>query len=98
MLWCRQESGTAHDRHAQLVQPREHELHLGLHAGDAQDPAPGGLTGQEVQQRGLAHTSVTAYHQSLAVTTAHRVDQLHQLRLLGMPVHQLDRAAARPHA
>ena len=80
------------------MQARERELHLRLHASHAQDLASRGLSSQEVQQGGLAHARVTAHHQRPALTTAHRIDKLRELRPLGMPVYELERTAVRPHA
>ena len=63
VLQCRQPSGAAQHRPAQLVQPGKGQLHLPLHARCARHPAPriGGLPGQVVQQHGLAHARIATY-------------------------------------
>ena len=57
--------GVIQHRPAQLMQPGEGQLHLRLHARRARHPAPllGGLSGQVVEQDGLAHARLTADHQ-----------------------------------
>jgi hypothetical protein len=54
-------------RRAQLMECREGELHFRLHANHPRS-APRGPPGQVVQQHGLAHAGLTAYHQCSALT------------------------------
>ena len=49
LLGLRQRSQPVEHRRAELVQPRERQLHLGLDAGDARDAEPGCLAGAVVQ-------------------------------------------------
>jgi len=55
LLRLRQRIELAQHRRAQLVQPGERQLHLGLHAGGARDAAAGGALRDVLQQRGLAY-------------------------------------------
>jgi hypothetical protein len=55
-------------RRAQLMQPREGQLHFRLHSHRPRDQAPRGPPGQVVKERGLAYAGLTAQHQSLALT------------------------------
>ena len=58
-------------RRAQLMQPREGQLHFRLHAGRPRYPASRGPPGQVVKQSGLAHAGLTAHHQGQALTGPH---------------------------
>jgi hypothetical protein len=58
-------------RRAQLMQPREGQLHFGLHSRCPRYQAPRGPPGQVVKQNGLAHAGLTAHHQCLALTGPH---------------------------
>ena len=62
-------------RGAQLMQRRERQLHLRLHAHGPRDQAPRGPPGQVVKQRGLAHAGLTAQHQGPALTGPHVSDE-----------------------
>ena len=60
-------------RRAQLMQPREGQLHFRLHACSPHYSAlrtrcP---AGQVVKQNGLAYAGLTAHHQGLALTSPH---------------------------
>jgi hypothetical protein len=55
----------------QLMQPRERQFHLRLHARRPNYPAPRGPPGQVVQQHGLAHAGFTPHHQCPARTGPH---------------------------
>ena len=85
-------------RRAQLMQPRERQLHLRLHARGALHPAPRTrrLPGQVVQQHGLAHARVATHHQSPALTAADRVDELIERGAFAVPVRQRRHAATPP--
>jgi hypothetical protein len=60
-------------RRAQLMQPREGQLHLGLHSCSTHYSASRtrGPLGQVVKQRGLAYAGLTAHDQGLALTGPH---------------------------
>jgi hypothetical protein len=58
-------------RRAQLMQPREGQLHLRLHSHGPRYQAPCGPPGQVVKQCGLACARLTAHHQGPALTGAH---------------------------
>jgi hypothetical protein len=58
-------------RRAQLMQPRERQLHFRLHSRGPRYQAPRGPLGQVVQQSGLAHAGLTADHQGPALTGPH---------------------------
>jgi hypothetical protein len=58
-------------RRAQLMQPREGQLHLRLHPHGPRYQAPRGPSGQVVEQRGLADARLTAHHQGPALTGPH---------------------------
>ena len=58
-------------RRAQLMQPRERQLHFRLDARRPHYQAPRGPPGQVVKQRGLAHAGLTAHHQGPALTGPH---------------------------
>ena len=62
-------------RRAQLMQPREGELHFRLYARRPHYQAPRGPPGQVVKQRGLAHARLTAHHQGPALTGLHASDE-----------------------
>ena len=62
-------------RRAQLMQPREGQLHLRLDPGRPRHPASVRPSGQVVQQRGLADARVAAHHQHPALTGPDRADQ-----------------------
>ena len=57
------------------MQPGERQLHLGLHADGARDPAPGRLLGDELQQGGLADARLAAQHQHRALARADALQQ-----------------------
>jgi hypothetical protein len=87
--------GTIQHRRAQLMQAGERQFHFRLHARRALDPAAlaGAPAGQVLQQCGLAHARVTAYHQRPAVTGPDPGDKPVQYAALGMAVRQWSRAA-----
>jgi len=58
-------------RRAQLMQPREGQLHLRLHSHGPHNQAPRGPPGEVVKQNGLAHAGLTAHHQRPALTGPH---------------------------
>ena len=64
------------ERRAQLLQPRERELHLRLDPGRPGDAAPGRVLHQILQQRALADPGLAAQHQRPARTRAHARHQL----------------------
>src|SRR5262249_37843914 len=75
-------------RPAELVQARERELHLGLDAGRADDPAVGRLPGEMVEGHGLADARVAADHERAAMPLAHVGEQLVQPGALLAPAQQ----------
>src|SRR5215831_5642035 len=78
---------------AQLMQTRERQLHFGLHAYRARHPAPPRLPGHVIQQRGLAHTSVAAYHQGPALARPDRLNKPVERLAFAAPVRQPFRAS-----
>ena len=83
------------ERRAQLMQPRERQFHLRLHAHRTGHPAPARPPGQVVQQHGLAHARVTADHQCPALPGPDGLDQPVERVALADPVHQ-PRHSTRP--
>jgi hypothetical protein len=81
-------------RRAQLVQPRERELHLGLDSRDARDPEAGGLLGAVLQQGGLADARLAVQHEHAAVAAADALQQLVEEPPLGGSAQQHRRAAS----
>ena len=77
-----------HERGAQLLQPRERELHLRLDARGVRDAASGRAPHEVLQQRALADARLTAQHQRPARAGAHARDQLIQRRALVAPAKQ----------
>ena len=68
----------AEHRHAQLVQPGERQLHLGLHPPGPDHPKPRRPAGRIVQQRRLPDPGLAAHHQ-------HRTPA--SPRLIQHPIH-----------
>ncbi len=62
-------------RPAQLMQPGEGELHLGVDADGAGDAQVGCRPGHVLEQRGLPHARLAAEHEHAALTGAHAVEQ-----------------------
>ena len=77
------------ERRAELMQPRERELHLGLDARRPGDAAPRRAPHQILQQGALAHAGLAAQHQRAAQTLAHTRHELIQRRALAAPTEQL---------
>ena len=88
LLRHRQVPGAAQHRRAQLMQAREGQLHLRLHARRARHPAPARLPGHIVQQHRLAHARVAAHHQRPALATPDRIDEPAQRVAFAAPVRQ----------
>ena len=65
-------------RAAELVQAGVRELHLGLDAGRAADPAAGRAVDEELEQRGLADSGLAAQHQDPAAAGLHGGDEAGQ--------------------
>ena len=81
LLRLRQRAEPVEHRRAQLMQPRERQLHLRLDAGDLRDPEARRLPSAVVQERGLADARLAADDQDRALAAA---DVLQQ------PVERLD--------
>ena len=62
-------------RAAELMQARERQLHLGLHAGGANDAPARCLLHDVLQQRGLADPRLAAQDQHFALTRPHALQQ-----------------------
>jgi hypothetical protein len=92
-LRLRQAVRVAQHRGAELMQPRERQLHLRLQSRRARYPATTRLPGQVVQQHGLAHARVAAHHQRTAMPGLDRLDQPVQRIPFAAPVRQSHRAA-----
>ena len=83
-------------RRAELMQPRERQLHLGLDAGEPRDAEARRLPGAMVQQRRLADARLAADDQHRALAAAHVLQQpVERLALAGSA--QQDRGTARGH-
>ena len=82
----RQLPGAAQHRRAQLMQARERQLHLRLHAHHACHPAPVRPPGQVIQQRGLTHARVATHHQGPALASPDRLDEPVQRVAFAAPV------------
>ena len=63
---------------AELVQAGVGELHLGLDAGSAGDPAAGRAVEKEIEQRRLADPGLAAQHQDPATARLHGGDEAGQ--------------------
>ena len=72
-LWTRQAIEAVQERRAQLVQPGERELHLGLDARRLRDAKSRRALQQVGQQRGLAGAGLTAQDQHLTLPRPHAV-------------------------
>ena len=71
----RQTVEAVEQRAAELMQARERQIHLLLHADGAHDTAVGLPPGKTFQQRGLAGAAVTAQHERASVAAADVGDQ-----------------------
>jgi hypothetical protein len=71
LLRTGQPPGMTDQRPAQLMQPGEGQLHLGLHTHRSGHPAPPGPADQVIQQRRLAHAWLTPDNQGLSFTCPH---------------------------
>ena len=74
-LRTRQPVQVIQKRLAQLLQPGERQLHLGLDACGTDHPAARRVPGNVVQQRALAHSRFAGQHQRLALARPDRADQ-----------------------
>ncbi len=93
-LWKRAE--VPQHRRAELMQPREGQLHLGLDPGDPGDAEARGLTGAMVQERGLADARLAADDEHRALAAADVLqDPVERVTLAGSP--QQHRRTARGH-
>ena len=75
-------------RRAQLMQPGERELHLGLDARSASHATPHRMLGDVLQQRCLAHTCVPADCERPALSRPNRLEQPVERRGLAAPAEQ----------
>jgi pimeloyl-ACP methyl ester carboxylesterase len=98
LLRHRNPANVVEHRRAQLMQPRERQLHLRLHTHHAPHPAPQTRRppGQVIQQYRLAHARVPAHHQGPALTGPDRADQPIQRVPFAEPVHDPRRAVRPP--
>ena len=85
--------GAAQERRAHLMQAREGQLHLRLHAHRARHLAPQCALGQVIKQRSLAHARVAAHHQGPALAAPDRRDKPVQRVAFAAPVRQPFRAS-----
>jgi hypothetical protein len=86
LLGSRQIAHPVQQRRAQVMQPRERQLHLGLHAGGARHAALGRLLGEILEQDGLADPGLAPQHQHRALAHAHALQQAVQRGALGAAV------------
>jgi hypothetical protein len=70
------------------MQPSEGQLHLRLHTGHPDRPAPHGPPGQVIKQKRLAHTRLAAHHQGLSLTRPHASHEPVQDGTFSLPVNQ----------
>ena len=96
VLRTRQSVEVVEQRCAELVQTRERQLHLRLHAHRTSHPAPLCPVDQVVQQHGLAHAGVAVHHQCPALTVANRLDQAVEHVAFPTPVRQPGRTPSKP--
>ena len=75
LLRLRQRGQAAQHRRAELVQRRERQLHLGLHAVDLNQPAARGLARAVAHQRGLADPRLTPDDEHRTLTATNTVQQ-----------------------
>jgi hypothetical protein len=75
-------------RCAQLVEPGERQLHVGLDAGRSRDAASGRALHQVLQQRGLADPRLAAQDQHLTLARPHARQQPIQRLALAAPATQ----------
>ena len=83
LLRLRERFEAIEQRHAELMQTRERQFHLRLDAGDLDDPEPGGLAGDETQQRRLAHARLATDDEHAAAAPARALEQPLQRLALG---------------
>ena len=84
-------------RRAELMQPRERQLHLGLDAGDPRDAKAGRLPGAVVQERRLADARLAADDQHRALAAADVLQQpVERLTLAGAPQQERGTAGHGP--
>ena len=60
---------------AELVEPGERQLHLGLDAGGTDNAAPSSVGEDVVEQSGLAHTSLAPDHHDAARPRSRTLDE-----------------------
>jgi hypothetical protein len=87
-LGRRQTLQAIQQRRAQLLQPRERKLHLGLHARATRHPTPRRPLDHVLQQRRLAYPRLPTHHQHATLTPANRLQQPIQNLALGVAVLQ----------
>jgi hypothetical protein len=87
-LWHRESVEMIEHRRAQLMHPRECQLHLRLDAGGARHQAARCEFDRVFQQRGLAHARFASHHQRPALTRADVLDQPAEDLALFSPAHQ----------
>jgi len=92
-LRTRQPVQVIQKRLAQLLQPGERQLHLGLHARGTDHPAARGVPGHVVQQRRLAHPRLARQNQRPALARPDRTDQPVKETEFAAPAPQLHNAA-----
>ena len=80
--------GLVQHRRAQLMQTREGQLHLRLHASRARHPASSRPSGHVIQQHGLAYARVAVHHQGPALSGPGRLDKPVEHLALASPVCQ----------
>jgi hypothetical protein len=96
LLRLRKRADAVEHRRAQLVQPRERQLHLGLDPGDAREAEPRRLLSAMLQQRRLADSRLAADDEDGALTASDVLQQpVEKLTFAGSA--QQHRRAARGH-
>jgi hypothetical protein len=82
---------------AQLVQSRERQLHLRLHARRPRNAAPRRLPGDVVEQRRLAHAGFAAQDEHTTLARPHSRHQAIEQLALAAPAAQLRAGIAARH-
>jgi len=87
-LRSRQPLESIEHRRAQLMQPRESKLHLGLDTRGVSHATPRRVPADVLEQRRLAHARLPAKHERAALAGPNRLHQAVERRGLAAPAEQ----------